>query len=101
MIPDPVWWRYDAAAGRYVVTLYVQPNARKSEVAGLHGEALKIRIAAPATDNRANADLIRFLSGSLDLPKSMIHIRHGTSGRRKVVEISGGPELAARLNELE
>ena len=100
MTRDSTWWRYNAAARRLTLTLRVQANAGKNGVAGPYGDALKIRIAAPAVDNKANAELIGFLSETLDLPKSSITIRQGVSGRRKIVEISGGPELAARLGNL-
>jgi len=94
------WWRYDPASRGISFTLHVQPNARKSEVVGLHGGALKIKIAAPAVDNKANAALADFLSELLDVSKTAITIRRGATGRRKVVEVTGGPELAARLNAI-
>ena len=100
MSRDSTWIKHVPAAGRLTLTLHIQPNARKSEIAGLHGDALKIRIAAPAVDNKANAALIDFLSETLGVPKSAIAIRHGTTGRRKVVEISGGEALAKRLEAL-
>jgi uncharacterized protein (TIGR00251 family) len=98
---DRSWLRYDAAARRISLTLHVQPNARKSEVAGLHGDALKLRIAAPAVDNKANAALIELLTKTLEVPRSAITIRHGATGRRKVVEIAGGPELWERAAKLK
>ena len=91
------WVRYDAAARRLTLTLHVQPGARRSEIAGPHGDALKLRIAAPAVDNKANSALIEFLSETLQVPRSAISIRQGASARRKVVEITGGPELVTRL----
>jgi uncharacterized protein (TIGR00251 family) len=91
------WVRYDAASRRIAFTIRVQPNARRNEIAGLHGDALKIRVAAPAVDNKANVALIGFLSETLGVPRSAISIRHGATGRRKVVEVSGGPELASKL----
>jgi uncharacterized protein (TIGR00251 family) len=63
----------------------------------LHGDALKVRIAAPAVDNKANAALIEFLSETLGVSRSSITIRHGATSRRKVVEVTGGPELLTRL----
>jgi uncharacterized protein len=83
-----------------LVTLHVQPGARKSEIVALHGDALKVRIAAPATDNRANAALIHFLSETLGISRSAISIRRGAASRRKIVEISGGLELAPLLNRV-
>jgi uncharacterized protein YggU (UPF0235/DUF167 family) len=59
-----------------------------------------LKIAAPATDNKANAALIEFLSATLNVRKSAIVIRHGATGRRKIVEITGGPELSAKLGAL-
>lgn len=95
------WLRYDATSRRLTLTLHVQPNASKNEIVGLHGKALKVKIAAPATENRANAALIKFLSETLGLPKSAVAIRHGATGRRKVVEVTGDPELASKLGSFE
>lgn len=97
---DSTWLRYDTAARRFTLTLHVQPNARKSEAAGRHGDALKVRVAAPAVDNKANAALVDYLCEALGVPKSAVLIRRGATGRRKVVEIAGGPELVARLEQL-
>jgi len=94
---DSTWCRYDASARRLSLTLHAQPGARKSEIVGLHGDALKVRIAAPAVDNKANAALIEFLSETLGVSKSAISIRHGATSRRKVVEVTGGPELLTKL----
>jgi uncharacterized protein (TIGR00251 family) len=95
---DSTWLRHDPASGRVVVTLHVQPGARKNEITGLHGDALKVKIAAPAVENKANSALIEFLAGTLGVPKSAVAIRQGATGRRKVVEIAGGPALAAKLD---
>ena len=98
---NPTWLRYNAAARRLSLTLHAQPNAKASRFAGLHGDALKVRVAAPAVDNKANAALIEFLSAALGVPRSAIVIRHGATGRRKVVEITGGAELVAKLRKFE
>ena len=100
MSRDSTWISYNAASRRLALCVHVQPNARKSEAVGLHGGALKVKIAAPAVDNKANAALIDFLSESLGIPKSAIVISRGATSRRKVVEITGGPELTARLEAL-
>ena len=100
MSRDSTWFSYNTATQRLTLTLHVQPNARRNEITGLYGDALKIRIAAPAVDNKANAELIDFLSELLGIPKSAIVISRGATSRRKVVEITGGPELAARLETL-
>jgi uncharacterized protein (TIGR00251 family) len=81
------WYRFDPAQRRLTLTLHIQPNARVTAVAGRHGDALKIRIAAPAVDDKANAALIRFLHQWFGLPAARIKIRHGARGRRKLVEL--------------
>lgn len=101
MSRDSTWCRYDASARQLSLALHIQPGARKSEIVGLHGDALKVRIAAPAVDNKANAALIEFLSETLEVPKSAITIRHGATGRRKVLDIAGGAELRERAAKLK
>lgn len=100
MSRDSTWFSYNAGGRRLTLNLHVQPGARRSEIVGLHGSALKIKVAAPAVDNKANAALTEFLSETLGIPKSAVAISHGAAGRRKVVEITGGPELVARLGKL-
>jgi uncharacterized protein (TIGR00251 family) len=97
---DSSWYRYDAASRRYSLTLHVQPGARKSGIVGLHGGALKVKIAAPASENRANAELIAFLAEALAVARAAINLRHGATGRRKIVDVAGGADLAARLSAL-
>jgi uncharacterized protein (TIGR00251 family) len=94
------WYRHDPSHGCLILTLHVQPNAGKNAIVGRHGDALKVRIAAPAVDNKANLELVKFLKELLALPASAIVIRHGATSRRKVVEITGGAELAARFERL-
>jgi uncharacterized protein (TIGR00251 family) len=65
------------------------PRAATTAVAGRHGDAVKIRIAAPPVDGAANEELIRFLATRLRVPRNAIAITGGKSGRRKTVSISG------------
>lgn len=67
----------------------VQPNASKTCVGGREGEFLKIRLAAPPVDGKANDALVEFLARRLSLPKSCVHIRSGVSARRKVIQVEG------------
>ena len=83
-----------------VLTLHVVPRARRSEVAGRHGDALKIRLAAPPVDGAANEELVRFLVERLSVPRSAISIAAGDTGRRKRVIIEG-IETADALHLLE
>jgi len=68
---------------------WIQPRASKSEVAGRHGDAIKIRIAAPPVDGAANEELIRFLAKALAVPRSAVQVTSGATGRRKTIEIVG------------
>ena len=67
----------------------VQPNASKTGAGGREGELLKIRIAAPAVDGKANKALIEFLARRLSIPKACVQIRSGLSSRRKVIQVEG------------
>lgn len=92
-----IWWRL-AADGRITLTLHIQPGAKKTEVAGLHGKALKIRLAAPPVDGKANEALIKFIADTLRLPKSAVSLKSGQSSRHKVLEIVGTtPAAVAEL----
>jgi len=75
------------------------PNAPRSEVVGWLGEALKIKIHAPALDGRANEALCEFLAAELGLPKRAVALAHGDKSRQKLVRISGLTlaEVSARL----
>ena len=74
--------------GRATLTLHIQPGARKTEVAGRYGDALKIRLAAPPVDGKANAALIEFVAARLGLAKSAITLKSGHASRRKILEIN-------------
>lgn len=70
-------------------------------MAGVHGDALKIRIAAPAVDNKANDALIAFLAETLSTPAAHVRLRRGGTSRRKVIEIgAAGEALVERLRIL-
>jgi uncharacterized protein len=71
------------------ISVHVQPRASKTGVVGMHGDAWKIRVAAPPVDNAANAELIEFLASRLGVPKRSVRIAAGETGRRKIVEIDG------------
>ena len=95
------WYRCDERTGRCVLNVHVQPNARSTAIVGLYGAALKIRVAAAATDNRANAALLEFLCSKLGVKRSEIAIRGGAHGRRKRIEIAAGVSgLPQRLMDL-
>ena len=65
------------------------PNAPKSHCAGAYGDGVKIKIAAPAMDGKANAEWIKYLAKTLGISKSGVRILSGESSRDKIVEVSG------------
>ena len=71
------------------LTVHVQPRARKTEVAGKYGDAIKIRLKAPPVDGAANEELIRFLAERLGVARGMVRITSGLAARRKRVAIAG------------
>lgn len=71
------------------LTLHVQPGAGRSEIVGLHGNALKIRLAAPPMEGRANAALLEFVAGLFAVPQRNVQLRQGAQSRHKVVAVSG------------
>lgn len=75
--------------GTLTLTVRVQPRASRDEVAGSIEGALKIRLRAPAVENRANEALVEFLAGVLKTSKSAVRIRSGEQSRTKRVEIVG------------
>jgi hypothetical protein len=97
-LSDAAWFRYDAAARVLTILVHAQPGARVSAIAGEHGGALKIRIKAPAVENKANAALVAFVSDVLGVPVGSVTLVRGARGRRKSVEVRGvGPEGVAKL----
>jgi uncharacterized protein (TIGR00251 family) len=75
------------------------PNAPRNTVAGWLGDALKIKIHAPALDGRANDALCEFLADELGLPRRAVTLAHGEKSRQKIVRIAGLtlPEVHAKL----
>lgn len=91
-------------AGRWLETtakglrlrIHAQPGAKRSEAAGLHGDALKVRLQAPPVEGRANEELIRFLAKRLGCRRQQINLVSGESSREKVVVIEGLAEADVR-----
>jgi uncharacterized protein (TIGR00251 family) len=76
----------------------VVPRASRSEIAGEHNGALRIRIAAAPVDGAANQELIRLLAKSFKLPQNAVEIVSGAGSKAKVVRITGAD--SARLQQL-
>ncbi|NWG86096.1 MAG: YggU family protein [Hydrogenophilaceae bacterium] len=92
----PAWLR--AADGGSELTLHIQPGASKSELAGLHGDALKLRIQAPPVEGAANAALLAFVAKRLGIAAREVKLLRGDKSRRKTVWVALAPDqVQARL----
>lgn len=86
------WARRDGQG--WTLALRVQPGAARTVVAGRYGDALRVRVAAPANEGKANAELVRFVARVLDLPRSSVRIVHGERSRTKIVSVPGEADPA-------
>lgn len=94
-----MWLRQEGA--ELILTLHIQPNARRTEFAGHHGEAMKLRLAAPPVEGKANAALVAFLAEFCGVAKSAVALVSGETSRAKRVRVRGAsPEAVARLRAL-
>jgi uncharacterized protein (TIGR00251 family) len=92
---------YHPTCQGYHLRLTVVPGAQRTEVVGLHGDRLKLRLAAPPEKGAANQELIAFLARALHLPKSSLKLTLGATSRAKVVAVLDlSPDLAERLQRL-
>ncbi|MDE2092845.1 MAG: DUF167 domain-containing protein [Burkholderiales bacterium] len=73
----------------------VQPNAKRTTADGLHDGALRVRLAAPPVDGKANQSLVEWLAGELGLPKRAVRLVRGETARRKWLQIDAPPERVA------
>jgi uncharacterized protein (TIGR00251 family) len=75
--------------GAMMFLVRVQPRASRDEIAGEMGGALKVRLCAPAVEDRANEALIEFLAQLLKTPRSAVRILSGDRSRTKRMEVRG------------
>ncbi|RME76664.1 MAG: hypothetical protein D6776_00905 [Planctomycetota bacterium] len=80
--------RIEAARGGARLTVHVQPGARRAEIVGAHGDALKCRVRSKAEGGKANRALLALLAEALELPVRRLEITTGASSRRKVIAIA-------------
>ncbi len=80
--------------GAVFLKVYVQPRASRNEIAGLHNDALKLRLTTPPVDGKANKAVISFLAKLFRVSKSSIFLKHGHQNRNKIVSIQGVSESA-------
>ncbi len=78
-----------ALAGGVRLAVQITPNARKTEVVGVLGDALKIKLQAQPVEGQANAALVKWLAKELKVARGAVVLTHGATGRRKLVEVRG------------
>lgn len=76
-----------------ILLCHLQPGAKRSEFAGLHGERIKIRLNAPPVDGKANMQLVTFLSKAFGVAKKAVQIESGELSRQKRVRIAQPSKL--------
>jgi hypothetical protein len=81
----------------WLLAIHAQPGARRTEVAGLHGQALKVRVAAPPVEGRANDELIAFVAETLGVPKKSVSVVKGGTSRRKTLLVAAPQTDPIRL----
>ena len=92
-----VWYRRDPVEGGVILCIHAQPQARRTEVVGLHGDSLKVRVAAPALDNRANEALIAFVARRFGVTRRDVTLLSGEKSREKRLRVrsaTADPETA-------
>jgi len=92
---------YQTGDGGATIHVHAQPGAKRTEVVGVLGDCVKVRLAAPPVDGKANACLVEFLARRLGVKRSQVSIARGLSSRRKTVFVAGAGLQPAVLLELD
>lgn len=96
----PPWARYDADQDLWTLQIHVQPGARTNQVVGEHGGSLKLKIAAPAVDNKANKCLVGFVAELYGVAPRQVCLVRGEGARQKTLAVRGaGPGLPGLLGQ--
>ncbi len=82
------------ADGCWLLHVWVQPGAKTNSVVGLLDGRLKLRLSAPAVDNKANKALIDFIAKQLGLARRQVFLAAGQAQRRKKIKIVAEKEPA-------
>jgi uncharacterized protein (TIGR00251 family) len=88
--------RVDVRGTSVRVSVHVQPRATRSEIVGVHGTALKVRLQAPPIDGAANEALVTLLAERLGVARRSVRVIAGATSRSKMVEVDGTTEDAVR-----
>ncbi len=89
-----------ARAGGVRLAVQITPNAKKTEVVGVLGDVLKLKLQAQPIEGKANEALIKFLAQTLGVARGAVVITHGQTNRKKLIEVSSAalsPDAVAQL----
>jgi uncharacterized protein (TIGR00251 family) len=92
---DVAWPCLVLRDGACVLLVAVAPSARRTGADGLHDGCLRVRLAAPPVDGKANDRLLAWLAAELGLPRRAVRLLRGDTARRKQVQVDVAPELVA------
>lgn len=99
-MPGP-WPCLSGSDGALRLAVAVVPNARRTTADGLHDGALRVRLAAPPVDGKANEQLVAWAADTLGLPRRAVQLARGSASRRKVLAIDSDTDTVVRwLNGL-
>ena len=73
----------------FIINIYVQSRAKRTEIVGLHGDALKIRLSSVPIDGRANDALLKYIAQLFDVPLRQVALQRGDKSRYKKIAITG------------
>jgi uncharacterized protein len=76
-------------SGGVILVIHAAPRAARSQIQGLHGDALKVRLQAPPVDGKANETLMEFLAEVLGVPRRQVTLLSGLTSKHKRVAVQG------------
>lgn len=74
------------------IAIYATPGAKTTQLAGLHEQALRLRLAAPPVDGKANSALLAWAAQTFGVGKKQVELLHGAASRQKVIQIAFASE---------
>lgn len=92
---------YEIRGDGVTIRIHAQPGAKRTEVVGVHGDCLKLRVASPPLGGKANACLIEFIAGKLQVKRTQVTITRGMGSRRKTVFVAAAGLRPVTLLERE
>lgn len=82
---------YQKEADIITLNVYVQPGSKHNEIVGLHGDALKIKLATQPIDGRANKALLHYIAQLFEVPVSQVTLKRGEKSRHKIIKVRASP----------